>query len=207
MLHYIYQHLKRSLSLRLGLKAPELMFWMAMCRHSHLKIPGGPKMPRVALSRRAMCSNVTAMRGVAGFAVRWATYTDPAKRAKNEKAWPCVNVMKHVLFIGNDVLAPFLPRLCLLVYFISISYMQYECDNVFPNLICIPRKRALVMNEWTYILWIAFAPLYLQLHIDHSALQTGMFFLFRELGLLWPKLDPLQPVGPSFGMLFLPLFA
>ena len=43
-------------------------------------------MPRVALSRRAMCSNVTAMRGVAGFAVRWATYTDPAKRAKNEKA-------------------------------------------------------------------------------------------------------------------------
>ena len=33
--------------------------------------------------------------------------------------------------------------------FISVFYinMQYECDNVFPNLICIPRKRALVMNE------------------------------------------------------------
>ena len=57
------------------------------------------------------------------------------------------------------------------------------------------------------ILWITFSPPYLQLHIDHSIFQTGMFFLFCELGPLWPKLDPLQPLGPPFGMLFLCLFA
>jgi len=56
------------------------------------------------------------------------------------------------------------------------------------------------------ILGITIAPLYLQLHINNSALQTGRFLLFWELGLLWPKLDPLQPLGPLFGMPSLPLF-
>ena len=40
------------------------------------------------------------------------------------------------------------------------------------------------------ILLITFTPLYLQLHTNHSVLQTAMFFLSRELGPLWPKLDP-----------------
>jgi len=37
--------------------------------------------------------------------------------------------------------------------------------------------------------------------------NTGMFFLFHELGPPWPKLDPLPPLDPPFGMLFLLLFA
>src|SRR6218665_3628468 len=40
--------------------------------------------------------------------------------------------------------------------------------------------------------------IYLQLYIDHSALQTGRLFLFCELGPLSPKLDPCnQWAGPS----------
>src|SRR6218665_2150340 len=57
------------------------------------------------------------------------------------------------------------------------------------------------------ILWITFTPRYLQLHIDHSVLQTAMFFLFRKLEPLWPKLDPLQPLGTPFGTLLLLIFA
>ena len=50
-------------------------------------------------------------------------------------------------------------------------------------------------------------PLYLQRRIDHSALSTGKFCLFRELRPLWPKLDPLTPLGPPCGMPSLPLFS
>ena len=40
------------------------------------------------------------------------------------------------------------------------------------------------------IFGITFTPLYLQLHINKSALQIGRFFLFCKLGAPWPKLDP-----------------
>ena len=39
-----------------------------------------------------------------------------------------------------------------------------------------------------------------QLQIDLSALLTCMFSLFRVLGLLWPKLGLLPPLGPPCGM-------
>src|SRR6218665_1556497 len=53
---------------------------------------------------------------------------------------------------------------------------------------------------------IAFAPLFLQLLIDLSALCTGMFSLVCELGPLLCKLDPLPPLGSSFVLLLLPLY-
>jgi len=56
------------------------------------------------------------------------------------------------------------------------------------------------------ILGITFAPIYLQLHIDHSALYTGRFFLFHEFGPLWPKQDTSPILGPLFGMPSLPHF-
>jgi len=61
-------------------------------RPSHLKIPGGPKMARAALNRRAMCSNVAAKgaKPVSCLAARRATYgpyghplNEPFKRAEN----------------------------------------------------------------------------------------------------------------------------
>src|SRR6218665_1557131 len=48
------------------------------------------------------------------------------------------------------------------------------------------------------ILWITFTPLYLQLHIDHSVLQTVLFFLFRELGPLYmAQTRSFATIGPS----------
>jgi len=41
---------------------------------------------------------------------------------------------------GNAVPTPFLPRLCLLVYF-SVFYIwisNTHCDNAFPNFKCVP---------------------------------------------------------------------
>src|SRR6218665_1165594 len=43
----------------------------------------------------------------------------------------------------------------------------------------------------------------------HSDLHPPPFTSLShvQLGPLWPKLDSLQPLGPTFGMLFIPLFA
>ena len=54
---------------------------------------------------------------------------------------------------------------------------------------------------------ITFTPLFLQLLINLSSLWTGMFSLFHELKPLWPKLHPMPPLGPPYGMHFLPLYA
>src|SRR6218665_978658 len=43
-----------------------------LTRPSHLKLPDGPKMVLVALSRQAICGNVAAQRSC--LAARWATY-------------------------------------------------------------------------------------------------------------------------------------